>query len=115
MSGTTEQQQEKKPLTKEEKELIEKESASARIAYVAIVGALRELKNSYMHTAVFQDKYIINQVDKSLNRMFSHFDKQGLMNHPIYDALVEGIVEYVDANKQQLFKMMTDGDDVKVS
>lgn len=62
-----------------------------------------------MHTAVFQDKYIINQADKALNRMFTHFDKQGLMNHPIYDDIVGAMVDYVDSNREQLLKIMTDG------
>lgn len=104
MSGTVE----KKQPTKEEIELIKKESAARRIAYVALVGALRELKNSYVHDAVFEDKYIINQTDKAINRLFDHFDKQGLMNHVVYDNIVNGIVDYVETHREYIFKIMTD-------
>ena len=104
MSGT-----EKKP-TEQELEIIKKESAARRIAYVSLVGALRELKNSYVHDAVFEDKYIINQSDKAINRMYEHFDKQGLMNHKVYDSIVNGIVDYVETHREYIFKIMTEQD-----
>ena len=102
MSGT------QKQVTKEQVEIIKKESAARRIAYVALVGALRELKNSYVHDAVFSDKYIINQTDTAINRLYEHFDKQGLMNHTVYDNIVNGIVDYVETHREYLFKIMTD-------
>jgi hypothetical protein len=76
------------------------ESASRRIMFVALLGVVRELIMAYMDKVVFEDKYIIRNGQKALNRMFRHFDKDGLSDNPYYDKLVEDIVEHIEMHRE---------------
>lgn len=94
-------------MTNEEKILAE--SAANRIVFTAALGMIRELIPSYMNECVFEDKYIINQSKKSLNRMFKHFEKDGLSDHPVYDSIVGNMIEVCEAHRENLLKALSDG------
>lgn len=76
-----------------EKEKLVIHSASVRIVFVALLGAIRELILAWLDKAVFTDKYIIKSGHKALVKMFRHFDKEGLNDNYFYDKLVG---EFVD-------------------
>jgi hypothetical protein len=67
---------------------IRAESAAHRLAFVALLGALREIHGLMIDKVVFQDKHILNQGMGAINRMFRQFDKNGLGDNRYYDDLV---------------------------
>lgn len=89
-------------------EAIQLDSASRRLAYIALLGALRELKNSYMENLIMEDKYIVGQGDKAINRMFVHFDKAGFNDNIFYDDMVGKVVEFIEDLRTQVVNILKD-------
>lgn len=63
--------------TEEQKNKIVAESASRRVAVIAIVGVLREMFTSYLYDAKMTDKKVLRNMKAATNRFFWLFDAQG--------------------------------------
>jgi len=95
-----------KELSVPQQNKIAAESASRRLAFVALLGALRELSLAWMSEVVFGDKYIIKQAMESITRMFRHFDKEGLTDNQIYDDMVSHFIDSAEDMRKQTEEIM---------
>ena len=95
-----------KELSVPQQNKIAAESASRRLAFVALLGALRELSLAWMSEVVFGDKYIIKQAMESITRMFRHFDKNGLTDNQIYDDMVSHFIDSAEDMRKQTEEIM---------
>ena len=110
----------KKEYTPEELKQIDEfiyRSASQRIVFSALLGAIRELIPSWMDTSIQKDKEILNDGKRALNRMFKQFDGKKLSDDVLYDNLVEGYMKVSEDMLTGLLNIMLekDGDEQKTT
>lgn len=61
--------------------------------YLAHITALREFYTTFKDKCTRGEKLTLNRLDRALKQVENEFKKQGLLDNPDYDRLVEEIVE----------------------
>lgn len=99
-------EQTKTKLTDIEKQHILVRSNASMLTYIICVGALRELETNIRDVVVFNDKYVVKQVHKNIDRLYRQFDKGGLNDDPLYNDAIDKTIDFFCDIQEQLEKIM---------